>query len=187
MLRFHIFQIFRICPLRVCNPYHKTGFCILNFSWKIKKLRSIFFYCLLLHRLTGNSRFNRKLNFSYICQPLFLEFLLVLFHSHIESFPVIWKSRKFSKKFLTWGFLVSSWMLKTVLWYLIRFFCCDTVKSVAPKKIIVINVTRLVKGCIPDRIFHPHFLPIFGLNLRKKGMENPRKSHPFYKPGCYHW
>ena len=30
--------------------------------------------------------------------------------------------------------------------------------------------------------------PTILLNLRKKGMENPRKSHPFYKPGCfYHW
>jgi hypothetical protein len=38
---------------------------------------------------------------------------------------------------------------------------------------------------IPDKIFypHPHFLPIFCLNLRKKGMDNPRKSHPFYNPG----
>ena len=37
---------------------------------------------------------------------------------------------------------------------------------------------------IPDRISYPHshFPPIFYLNLRKKGMENPRKSHPFYKP-----
>ena len=26
------------------------------------------------------------------------------------------------------------------------------------------------------------FVPIFYLNLRKTGMENPRKSHPFYKP-----
>jgi hypothetical protein len=43
---------------------------------------------------------------------------------------------------------------------------------------------RVVKGIIPDRIFypHPHFLPIFCLNLRKKVMENPRKSHPFYNP-----
>ena len=43
---------------------------------------------------------------------------------------------------------------------------------------------RVVKGIIPDQIFypHPHFLPIFCLNLRKKVMENPRKSHPFYNP-----
>jgi hypothetical protein len=45
-------------------------------------------------------------------------------------------------------------------------------------------VIRVVKGIIPDRIFypHPHFLPIFCLNLRRKGMENPRKIHPFYNP-----
>jgi hypothetical protein len=44
---------------------------------------------------------------------------------------------------------------------------------------------RVVKRIIPDRIFypHPHFLPVFCLNLRKKGMENPSKSHPFYNPG----
>jgi hypothetical protein len=43
---------------------------------------------------------------------------------------------------------------------------------------------RPVKGCIPDQIFypHPHFFPIFCLNLRKKGIENPAKTHPFYKP-----
>jgi hypothetical protein len=43
---------------------------------------------------------------------------------------------------------------------------------------------RIVKGIIPDRIVYPHrhFLPIFCLNPRKKGMENPRKSHPFYNP-----
>ena len=45
--------------------------------------------------------------------------------------------------------------------------------------------TRVVKRMIPDQIFnpHPHFLPFFCLNLRKKGMENPRKSHLFYNPG----
>jgi hypothetical protein len=47
------------------------------------------------------------------------------------------------------------------------------------------GLNRVVNGIIPDRIFypHPHFLPSFCLNLRKKGMENPRKSHPFYNPG----
>ena len=43
-------------------------------------------------------------------------------------------------------------------------------------------LTRVVKGMIPDRISYPHFFPIFCLDLRKRGMENPRKSHPFYKP-----
>ena len=44
---------------------------------------------------------------------------------------------------------------------------------------------RVVKGMIPERIsyLHPHFCPILCLNLRKKGMENPRKSHLLYKPG----
>jgi hypothetical protein len=47
--------------------------------------------------------------------------------------------------------------------------------------------TRVVKGMIPDRTSysHPQFFPIFSLNLRKKGMENQRKSHLFYKPGQY--
>jgi hypothetical protein len=42
-------------------------------------------------------------------------------------------------------------------------------------------LARVVKEIIPDQIFYPNplFLPIFCLNLRKKGMENPRKSHPF--------
>jgi hypothetical protein len=46
---------------------------------------------------------------------------------------------------------------------------------------------RVVKRIIPDQIFylHLHFLPIFCSNLRKKEIENPRKSHPFYNPDCY--
>jgi hypothetical protein len=47
-------------------------------------------------------------------------------------------------------------------------------------------VTRVVKGCIPDRIFYPHFFPIFCFNLRKKGMKNTRKIHSFYKPAGDH-
>jgi hypothetical protein len=57
-----------------------------------------------------------------------------------------------------------------------------------PVKIVWIDiiVSRVVKGMIPDRISypHPHYFPIFCLNLRKKGIENPRKNHPFYKSDC---
>jgi hypothetical protein len=42
---------------------------------------------------------------------------------------------KFSKKILAESFLFFSWMQKTVLWYLIRFVCDETVKSLASKKI----------------------------------------------------
>jgi hypothetical protein len=41
--------------------------------------------------------------------------------------------------------------------------------------------TRVVKGIIPDRIVypHPHYLPIFCLNLRKKGWKTHAKAIPF--------
>jgi hypothetical protein len=38
--------------------------------------------------------------------------------------------------------------------------------------------TRLVNGCIPDRIFYPHFLPIFCLNP-KNGWKTHAKVIPF--------
>ena len=36
-----------------------------------------------------------------------------------------------NKTILAWAFLVSSWMQKNVLWYLIWFVCGDSVKSAA--------------------------------------------------------
>ena len=36
----------------------------------------------------------------------------------------------------------------------------------------------------PDFLSPSPFSPIFFLNLRKKGIENPRKTHPFHKPCC---
>ena len=52
--------------------------------------------------------------------------------------------------------------------------------------IIHIDWTWLVKGCIPDRIFYPYpySSPFFCLHIRKKGMENPRKTHAFTSLDC---
>jgi hypothetical protein len=82
-----------------------------------------------------------------------------------------------SKKFLLWNVLHhNSWLER----FFVRKRCFYYPLK---NKLNRFNV-RVVEGMIPDQISYPHlhFFPIFCFNLRKKGMENPSKSHPFYKP-----